>query len=75
MTNKKVTQELREKYLPIMRSDMMSSEESGSDDNIVVHRLTWRSAEVSSLFDGIDKWNLERSSPQGRRQRKGRHDG
>ena len=54
---------------------MMSSEESGSDDNIVVHRLTWRSSEVSRLFDGIDRWNLERTSPQGRRQRKSRRDG
>lgn len=75
MTNKKVTQELREKYLPIIRSDMMSSEESGSDDDIVVHGLPWRSFEVSRLFDSIDKWNLERTSSQGRRQRKSRRNG
>ena len=58
-----------------MKNDLMSSEESGSDDNIIVHRLPWRSPEVTRLFDKIDKWNVERSSPQGRRQRKNRRNG
>ena len=53
----------------------MSSEESGSDDNIIVHKLPWRSPDVTRLFQGIDKWNLERTSAQGHRQRKSRRVG
>ena len=75
MTNRKVGPDLREKYLEVITSEMMSSEESCSDDEIVVHSLTWRSKEVTQLFHSMDKWNLERMSPQARRQRKKRRSG
>ena len=75
MTNRKVGPDLREKYLEVITSEMMSSEESCSDDEIVVHSLTWRSKEVTHVFHSMDKWNLERMSPQARRQRKKRRSG
>ena len=60
MSNKILTEEQRVKWLSAVRNELMSSEESGSDDNIIVHTLPWRSQQVIHLFQKIDKWNQER---------------
>ena len=50
----------------------MSSEESGSDDENIVHPLVWRSPYVSTMFEKIDAYIERKKSPQARRQMKKR---
>ncbi len=49
---------------------MMSSEESGSDDTIVVRTLRWRSHRVNHTFHKIRNFILGSQSPQAIRQLK-----
>ena len=57
MKNSKLSEESRQKLLSIMTNDFMSSEESGDDDTIVVHPLTWHSQYVKVIFQRIDAYN------------------
>ncbi len=56
----------------MVTNEMMSSEDSGEDDTIVVHPLPWRSDYVSSMFRKIDDYCHAKKSPQARRQMKSR---
>ena len=52
---------------------MMSSEESGQeDDSIVVRPLPWRANRVDNFLGQLDKRIKEHKSPQARRQTKER---
>lgn len=55
-----------------MLNDLMSSEDSGEDDSIVIHPLPWRAKHVSDMFKKIDQYTLHYKSPQAKRQRKTR---
>ena len=48
----------------------MSSEESGDDDFIVLHRLPWRSDYVTKMFSKIDAYVISKKSSQAKRQMK-----
>ncbi len=54
---------------------MMSSEESGDEDKVVVHPLPWRKDYVNQMFNKIDNYNLARKSAQAKRQMKERTNG
>lgn len=75
MKNAKLTEEARQKWLKVMINDMMSSEESGEDDAMIVHPLPWRSEYVNKMFRNIDKYSKVRKSAQASRQTKQRDDG
>lgn len=65
----------REAWEKVMTLDMISSEDSGTDDGeevLVVRPLPWRSARVSHMFQEVDRQNLKDKSPQSRRQMKRR---
>ena len=76
LRNKKLTKEQQEKWLQVMRNEMMSSEESDVDEEgegiTVVHLLVWRSKYCSSMFSKIDKYSYSFKSAFGRRQTKRR---
>ena len=42
MKNDKLTEESRQKWLKVMINEMMSSEDSGDDDAMIVHPIPWR---------------------------------
>ena len=48
----------------------MSSEESGSEDENIVHPLPWRSKYLSTMFEKIDVYIEQNKSPQARHQMK-----
>ena len=76
MKNPKVTKEKRDKWVQVMQNVLMSSEESCDDgDTIIVHPLPWRSECVTRMFHGIDKYLLEKKSPQAKRQQVHRIEG
>ena len=53
--NSKLTEDQKKKkWLSVITHDFMSSEESGSDDENIVHPLVWRSKHVSTMFQKID---------------------
>ena len=54
MKNKRMTDDQREKWLKIMCNDIMSSEESGNEDEMIIHPLPWRSKYVNIMFQRID---------------------
>lgn len=56
----------------MMRNDFMSSEESGEEDSIIIHRLPWRSRYVDAMFTKIDVYSMYKKSSQARRQMKAR---
>ena len=72
MMNSKLTEEQRTKWLAVVKNELMSSEESGEDDAIVVHPLPWRSEYVDKMFKKIDEYCFSNKSPQGKRQTKQR---
>ena len=53
MMNSKLTEEQRTKWLAIVKSELISSEESDEDDAIVVHPLPWRSEYVDTMFQKL----------------------
>ena len=67
--NPKLIEDQKKKWLSVITLDFMSSEESDSEDENVVHSLTWRSKYVSKMFETIDAY-VEKKSPQARRQMK-----
>ncbi|CAI8017551.1 hypothetical protein GBAR_LOCUS10650 [Geodia barretti] len=70
LKNSKFTEEQRKKWLGVMKRDYMSSEESGDDDFIVLHRLPWRSDYVTKMFSKIDAYVISKKSSQAKRQMK-----
>ena len=75
MKNPRLTDESRQKWLTVMVNEMMSSEESGSEDRVVVHPLPWRSEYVNKMFRTIDSYCKARKSAQAKRQTKKRAGG
>ena len=75
MKNPRLTEQAREKWLKVMVNEMMSSEESGDEDKVVVHPLPWRTDYVNKMFYKIDSYCIARKSPQARRQIKERASG
>ena len=47
MKNQQLNEEQRAKWLRVTKNEYMSSEKSGADDTITVHRPGWRSAYVN----------------------------
>ena len=70
----KLSDKDREKWEKVFIVDMMSSEESGSeeDSDIVVKPLPWRSSRVSRFFSQMDKYTTAKKSSQAKRQTKAR---
>ncbi len=69
------SEEEKEKWLSIIRMEMMSSEESADDegeDVIVIHPLPWLSAEVTAFKQKLDEKSKNEKSPLARRQTKKR---
>lgn len=75
MKNSKLTEQARQKWLKVVTNEMMSSEESGDEDTMIMHPLPWRSDYVTSMFRKIDAYAQARRSPQARRQMKSRSEG
>ena len=73
--NTKLTEDQKKKWLAVITNDFMSSEESGSDDENIVHPLAWRSEYVNTMFGKIDAYVERKKSPQARRQMKKRISG
>ncbi len=48
---------------------MMSSEESGDEDKVVVHPLPWRKDYVNQMFNKIDNYNLARKAKRQMKER------
>ena len=67
-----MTKDQQEKWLSVTSINFMSSEESGEDDEIIVHPLPWRADYVNQMFDRIDEFRVSQKSPQARRQMKQR---
>ena len=61
----------QEKWLKVMKTELMSSEDSDGD-SIVVHPLPWRSKYVTNMFEKIDGYCCRRKSIQAKRQMKAR---
>ena len=55
-----------------MVNDMMSSEESGDGDAVVVHPIPWRTDYVNKMFCSIDNYCKASNSAQARRLMKQR---
>ena len=69
------SEEEKDKWLSVMKVEVMSSDESDEDDGeevIVVHPLPWLSAEVAAFKQQIDDEIKKEKSPQARRQMKRR---
>ena len=64
-----MTNAQQEKWLKVVNTELMSSEESEGDD-IVVHPLPWRSKYVTNMFEKIDAYCIRKKSSQARRQTK-----
>ena len=65
----------KEMWGKIVTLDMVSSEESGTDDGeevLTVRPLPWRSARVRHMFRELDRQSLTDKSPKSRRQMKRR---
>ena len=66
-----MTDAQREKWLKVMTSELMSSEES-EGDSIVIHPLPWRSKYVSNMFEKIDGYCKRKKTSLAKRQTKTR---
>ena len=65
----------RMKWKKVLVTEMISSDESGSDDGqpvFIVRELPWRSDKVTSFFQRLDKMREERKSEQASQQTKNR---
>ena len=61
----------KEKWRKVMRPDMMTSEESMSEnEELMIVPLTWRSKMVTTFFRKLDEKSMEKKSSQAKRQRK-----
>lgn len=64
----------KEKWGKVFCVDMMSSEESDTENNeiIIVKSLPWRNSKVTQFFQSIDEKGTESKTIQAKRQRKQR---
>ena len=64
----------KEKWSRVIVSEIMSSEESGDEDDspIVVRPLPWRASRVDNFLSQLHKQNKKHKSPQARHQMKTR---
>ena len=63
----------KDKWSKVMKSELMSSEESDGDDEcIIVKRLKWREEKVTSFFHKLDEACQGKKTPQATRQRRNR---
>lgn len=62
----------KEKWEMVLKSELMSSEESGEDDTIIVKPLLWRAAKLNRFFHSLDEANNEVKTPQAKRQKRRR---
>ena len=63
------------KWKKILVTDMMSSDESGTEDGqsvFIVKELSWRSDKVTAFFQRLDTARDKRKTEQASRQTKGR---
>ena len=66
MKNAKLNEEQWKKWLS---NDIMSSEDSGPDDNtIVVYPIPWRKEYVTKMFSAIDRYTQHKKTSQARFQ-------
>ena len=56
MKNPKLTEEIRQKWLKVVINEIMSSEESGDEESIIVHPIPWHSDYVTGMFKKIDEY-------------------
>ena len=62
----------KEKWEMVLKSELMSSEESGKYDTIIVKPLLWRAGKLSHFFHSLDKASNELKTPQAKTQRRRR---
>ena len=65
----------KEMWVKILTLELVSSEESGTDDGeevLIIRPIPWRSARVCHMFRELDRQSLTNKSPQSRRQMKRR---
>ena len=65
----------RERWENVLCPDMISCEDSGTDNGeevLIVRTLPWRSSRMDHMFANLDKQSLSNKSPQSRRQMKRR---
>lgn len=63
----------KEKWNKVLQAEVMSSEESGpEEDDMFVKPLPWRSELVNKFFAELDEKSTERKTAQALRQRKKR---
>ena len=60
----------REKWEKVLTLELMSSEDSGMEEILVVRPLPWRSTRVDEMFDQLDKRIISGKSPRSRWQMK-----
>ena len=68
-------EEERDKWMSVIKPEVMSSAESGEDDGeevIIVRPLPWLLAEVTAFKQQLDEEIKKEKSPQARRQMKRR---
>lgn len=75
LKNSRLTEDQKKKWLAVMTNNFMSSEESWTEDSIVVHPLPWRTEYVNKMFRKIDAYCESKKSPQAKRQTKRREYG
>ena len=64
-----MTNAQQEKWLKVVTTELMSTEESEAD-GIVVHPLPWRSKYVTNMFEKIDTYCIRKKSSHAKRQTK-----
>ena len=68
-----MVQKEKDKWMKVLVADMMTSEESESENDVIaVKPLLWRAESVSMFLHRLDEKMEEHKSTQARRQRKRR---
>ncbi len=62
----------RRKWSSVLQSDLMSSEDSGEEDELYVKPLNWRSKRIENFFMDLDSEYEGKKSSQAKRQTKTR---
>ena len=77
MKKTRLTEQAREKWLKVMVNEnlMMSPEESGDEDKVIVHPLPWRTDYVNKMFHKNRQLLYRKEESSARRQMKERANG
>lgn len=72
-----ISEEIKEKFLPCLVPDLISSEESGEEDEgqFIVRPLPWRSEKVDNFFATLDHKHEKRQTVRSKKMSYGRKDG